>query len=1039
MDATYPIKRLPRIVTVITLLLAGVFLSLLTIHSASAQGNNFSWKNYNTVQYSGGDLGSGSLGSNNGINFSGRVTYQKKCQFTLILNLSSNGNNATSISNGDSIGSGGLPSCGANTKNGKPQFPGVLSSYANTLISIGGTRPSQSATQETAAQKAINITLHSYSGQNPPANINVELKNTDGSFAALPTTAAKDASNPSDIQYITGASLNPGKYTVCFSAIIKTCQGFTKIKFQPLSLSYGSTADGQKINVSLEVNPQVNGTDTVSVGPFNITLDDGNGHIKTIATDTKKIIGTGSGGVYTESFDQSFDNVVAGKYKVCLQGSTVCQDINKVDGTVANVSLKAGGADTSTASEAAACGTDTNGIAKNCDDAVFDCGGNALNWILCPVILGAQKAAESVDGFITDSLDVDLGSIFDGTGVAGSAQNGYYTAWNSFRVLATAILIIGGLIMVASQALGFEILDAYTIRKVLPRLLVAVIGINLSWPLMRFIVGFFDTVGFDIRSLIYSPFSHMHGSISFSTGIVGIFAGAATVFAMGLASLTLILTAAMALFVGFIILVIRQLALIVIIILAPIAIACYILPGTQKIWKMWKDNFLGLLVMFPIISAFIAAGHVFAVVSLQGVATGATGASTIAQVVGLVAYFIPYFLLPLTFRLATGAIGGLAGFVNDRNRGMFDRLKKTRGNAMARRNQEWRAGSLQGGNKIGLNAAGRRFNAGFRGHFGVGQRGRTALATDQAVQAGAALKNNPKLMTFAMQNDDGNAVLALSGGTKEGAKDAARDLFTDDQGNFDAERAKTAYKDAASIGFDQQKASAALMTLSQNKSRAVGAGRADIIRNGIDRLSNGNAEMAKAQAGTFAFNSRQGGRADLGGMDWGGNGAVERASFDGRVAALAHQYAGGGPITAEHRRNAMSDLATQDGISRTKVQDIIGGHTAGVQQAVDTSLHMLQHGDAGAKQLAATTLLELQNSLPNAPRANQIIINRGIAQAGVSYDGKNGTVASQLATTAGMDVADLTRGARIFGEEVPLGARQDQPQPPAHNPEDDNY
>jgi hypothetical protein len=316
------------------------------------------------------------------------------------------------------------------------------------------------------------------------------------------------------------------------------------------------------------------------------------------------------------------------------------------------------------------------------------CGAEGLSWIFCPFIQLAVGAANVIDSMIMDMLNVGSETIFEGTDNTGSPQSGYYTAWNSFRIIATALLVIGGLVMVASTALGFDFLDAYTIRKTLPRLLIAAIGISLSWPLMEFVVGFFDTLGFSIRSLIYAPFRSLEtNGISIGVGIASYLVVGGAALILGFASLTLVLTAVLALLVGFVILLIRQIAIIMLVIIAPVAIACYVLPNTQKVWKLWSDNFLGLMLMFPIISALIAAGHVFAAVSFS------TGAPTtgFTQIVGLIAYFIPYFLLPLAARLATGVIGTLAGFANDRSRGVFDRLKKKRSDTAADRIK--RAGS----------------------------------------------------------------------------------------------------------------------------------------------------------------------------------------------------------------------------------------------------------------------------------------------------------------------------------------------------------
>lgn len=314
-------------------------------------------------------------------------------------------------------------------------------------------------------------------------------------------------------------------------------------------------------------------------------------------------------------------------------------------------------------------------------DTGCDLNGDPFTWFVCPVVDSLEHMIQKVDNFITESLTFNTKDFFEDNA-------GYKAAWNSFRILATGILVIAGLVMIASQALGLEILDAYTIKKVLPRLLIAIIGITLSWPLTRYAVDFFNVLGTDIRNLIYSPFSNLSGNIGAGAAAVLAGGGAIGIWALGpIGILSFLATAALAVLVGFIIIMVRYLALIVIIIFAPIAIAAYILPNTQKLWNLWKDNFLGLLLVFPIISAFIAIGKVFSAVSLSGngpigpQGTSTTGASTVMQIVGLAAYFLPYFLLPIAFRLATGAIGAIAGFVNDRHRGAFDRLKGYRKNA----------------------------------------------------------------------------------------------------------------------------------------------------------------------------------------------------------------------------------------------------------------------------------------------------------------------------------------------------------------------
>jgi hypothetical protein len=72
-------------------------------------------------------------------------------------------------------------------------------------------------------------------------------------------------------------------------------------------------------------------------------------------------------------------------------------------------------------------------------------------------------------------------------------------------------MVIAGLVVVIAQALGTELLDAYTLRKVLPRILIAAVGITLSWQLMEFFVTLTNDLGYGVRHLTSAPFGHLGG------------------------------------------------------------------------------------------------------------------------------------------------------------------------------------------------------------------------------------------------------------------------------------------------------------------------------------------------------------------------------------------------------------------------------------------------------------------------------------------------------------------------------------------------
>ena len=364
----------------------------------------------------------------------------------------------------------------------------------------------------------------------------------------------------------------------------------------------------------------------------------------------------------------------------------------------------------------------TNGVALNTCDAGAPAGGtttegpklecevsilNPLTWIVCPLVAAAQAAVEGLNDGINTMMNINTGkgSAFD---TAGNTGQGYRAAWNTFRTFATGIIIIGGLLMIISQAAGLEVLDAYTVRKTLPRLLVAAIFISISWYLVAFLIQLSNDLGNSVRAIIYQPFSGIgNGTITLGqdSSLVASLVGGVGIYALGLLGLgTIAISALVAVLVGFTILIVRKLIILLLIIVAPLAIACYVLPNTQRAWTLWKDTLTSMLVVFPIISAFIAIGRVFAIIAYTSGGTGAfhvpsngleqtfatlathlgfgadTSPGLLPTIEAFVAYFLPYLLMKQAFDLAGGLISTVKNGVGNASGGLQRGLSNYRGN-----------------------------------------------------------------------------------------------------------------------------------------------------------------------------------------------------------------------------------------------------------------------------------------------------------------------------------------------------------------------
>lgn len=336
-----------------------------------------------------------------------------------------------------------------------------------------------------------------------------------------------------------------------------------------------------------------------------------------------------------------------------------------------------------------------------------------LSWIICPVIDMMAKAIQFTDNIITNQMVVPTQDIF----CSNSKTCGdYYEAWSSFRNMALGLMAIAGLVIVIAQAIGMEVLDAYAVRKTLPRVLVAAVGITLSWALMNFAVTLSNNLGFGVRDLITAPFQNLDSTVNLdfsSNNFANFIIGGGAVATAGVAAwiytggigilLSYVATAGLAVLVAILVLILRQIAVIMLILVAPLAIVAYIMPNTQRIFRFWWEAFTRALLMFPLIAAFIATGRVFAAISLQN------NPDPVHGIIGFSAYFAPYFLIPLTFRFAGSAMGGIGNFINQRAQGGFNGLSQYRSGKRKERLTRARSGGLyRGANRFtrGLNKIG---------------------------------------------------------------------------------------------------------------------------------------------------------------------------------------------------------------------------------------------------------------------------------------------------------------------------------------------
>lgn len=300
----------------------------------------------------------------------------------------------------------------------------------------------------------------------------------------------------------------------------------------------------------------------------------------------------------------------------------------------------------------------------------------SLGWILCPLINGSLQLVDFMAGLISHFLVVPPLQLNDTNGPI-------YQVWSTFRNISLSLLVVSMLIMVFGQALSLNI-DAYMVKKMLPRIIIGAIGIMLSLYVAAFLIDFFNVLGKGVADLVEAAFTangangggdiFVSGFGSFTGTLLAQITGGVILFNMGIASfmLGILIPVVLAFITVYLTLILRQTVIVLLVILAPIAFVAWTVPGLEKYFKSWFSMLIKALMMFPLIMLLIASGKVFAVI-VTNVPNGQAG--WLNMITALVALALPMFIIPSTFKLSGGLIGAASNALNNMRATTRQRLR----------------------------------------------------------------------------------------------------------------------------------------------------------------------------------------------------------------------------------------------------------------------------------------------------------------------------------------------------------------------------
>lgn len=304
----------------------------------------------------------------------------------------------------------------------------------------------------------------------------------------------------------------------------------------------------------------------------------------------------------------------------------------------------------------------------------------SLGWIVCSVLDLFSKATDGVYNYIENNfLQIDPDFI-----------TSTRSAWDIFRDWANIIFVIVFVIIILSQITGLGVSN-YGIKKILPTLIMVAILVNLSFFLCEILVDLSNIAGYSLNKVfvdIAESTGVMKGDAGLGNMIRGLaltfLEGAGTVIGVRIAFASIeswIMPFLLALLIGFIsiltffmLLGVRQGGIIILVALAPVAVICYALPNTKKVFERWWKIFAALLLVYPICGALMGGCQFASRLMLGAGSSGDDSMKFSYALVAILLQAVPIFFVPSIVRSSMTTMGNIGTRLSNLGNGFGRRI-----------------------------------------------------------------------------------------------------------------------------------------------------------------------------------------------------------------------------------------------------------------------------------------------------------------------------------------------------------------------------
>lgn len=458
------------------------------------------------------------------------------------------------------------------------------------------------------------------------------------------------------------------------------------------------------------------------------------------------------------------------------------------------------------------------------------CAIETVGWVICPTMLSIAKLADYGFTYInTEFLKIDFS--------LSSNSSGTYKAWEIMRNIANGLFVVAFMILIYSQLTGRA--GSYSIKRLLPRLIICAILVNLSYFLCAILVeasnivgdsllealkGTAASIGKSVLPVGVSPGAWQDGTLTTITAEIMSKTGYAWVLLAPTAAVVISVATICA--AGLVLLIMRKVIIAMLILASPVLFVAYLLPNTERFFTQGSRLFLQLLLLYPVVALLLGTGQIVSatIVTMGAGDYGVTGDTyhslnggsghAITDLTAAAAAVLPllgvWFLFKNMNSLMSTAGSRLSAAVTGRRGGKDDKEARVTGKATSGAATIKNSSSVTGagGRKQAFSRNRRRRSLGGSALTGEGgnEAGSTlptdssrkpaagdalqdALATDRAVQPVAGLAEN---LEDARLNGDAKDIDAENALAKAAEANEAKNNQEDTQKVEEADKPKTA-------------------------------------------------------------------------------------------------------------------------------------------------------------------------------------------------------------------------------------------------------